>query len=236
MAMTATTPTQGVIGEAWGLYKAHWRHLLPISLVVYVAIAIVGALLAAVLTWVGALIGALISLVGLFWVQGALVTAVEDIRDGRADLSLAETFSRVRPQLGAIVVAGILAAVGIFLGLVLLIVPGLVLLTWWVLVIPVVVLERAHAGAAFSRSRELVRGYGWNVFGVIVLTILLLLAFEIVLAIVLSPVADWLQDFVSSVVSGALTAPFIALVWTLLYFRLRQAKSEPAAVPPAADA
>src|SRR3954471_16140274 len=233
MAMTATTPTQGVIGEAWGLYKAHWRHLLPISLVVYVAIAIVGALLAAVLTWVGALIGALISLVGLFWVQGALATAVEDIRDGRADLSFAETFSRVRPQLGSIVVAGILSAVGIFLGFVLLIVPGLVLMTWWILVIPVVALERTQAGAAFGRSRELVRGYGWNVFGVIVLTILLLLAFEIVLAIVLSPLADWLQSFVSNVVSGALTTPFIALMWTLLYFRLLQAKPAKATAPPA---
>ena len=85
------SPTEGVIGEAWGHYKAHWRHLLPIALVVYVAIAIIGALLTLVLGWFGALVAAIISLVGLFWVQGALVKAVEDIRDGRADLSLGET-------------------------------------------------------------------------------------------------------------------------------------------------
>ena len=122
-------------------------------------------------------------------------------------------------------VAGVLAGLGVVLGLVLLIVPGLVLMTWWVLIIPVVVLERTTAGAAFGRSRELVRGYGWNVFGVIVLTLLVLLAFEIVLAIVLSPLSDWLQSLVSNVVSGTVTAPFIALVWTLLYFRLRETKS-----------
>jgi hypothetical protein len=225
------SPTEGVIREAWELYKAHWRHLLPISFAVYVSVAIVGALLTAALGWLGALIAALISLVALFLVQGALATAVDDIRDGRADLSLGETFSRVRPQLGSIVVAGVLAGIGIFLGLLLLIVPGLVLMTWWVLIIPVIALERAAAGAAFSRSRELVRGYGWNVFGVIVLTILLLLGFEIVLAIVLAPLADWLRSSVASVVSGTLTAPFIALVWTLLYFRLRQAKSTPAPAP-----
>jgi hypothetical protein len=222
-------PTEGVIGEAWGLFKAHWRHLVPIALVVYVAIAIVGLLLTLLLGWFGALLGAVVSLVGVFWVQGALVTAVEDIRDGRADLSLGDTFRRVQPQLGAIVVAGLLAGLGIAVGLLLLIVPGLVLMTWWVLVIPVVVLERTGATAAFGRSRELVRGYGWNVFGVIVLTILLLLAFEIVLSIVLSPFDDWLRTFLSNVISGSVTSPFIALVWTLLYFRLRQAKSEPAA-------
>jgi hypothetical protein len=226
-------PTDGVIGEAWNLYKAYWRHLLPISFVVYLGIAIVSALLTVALGWFGALVAALISLIGLFWVQGALVTAAEDIRDGRADLSFEETFQRVRPQLVAIVVAGLLAGLGVFFGLLLLIVPRLILMTWWVLIIPVVVLERMPAGAAFSRSRELVRGYGWKVFGVIVLTILLLLAFEIVLAIVLFPLADWLQSFVSNVVSGALTTPFIALMWTLLYFRLLQAKPATATAPPA---
>ena len=224
------SPTEGVIGEAWGHFKEHWRHLLPIALVVYVAIAIIGALLTLVLGWFGALLATVISLVGLFWVQGALVRAVEDIRDGRADLTLGETFERVRPQLGAIIVAGLLAGLGIVIGFVLLIVPGLVLMTLWVLVIPVVVLEDSRAGAAFGRSRELVRGYGWNVFGVIVLALLLLLAFEIVLSIVLSPLDGWLQSLVSNIVSGTLTTPFIALVWTLLYFRLRAAK-EPAAEP-----
>ena len=71
-------------------------------------------------------------------------------------------------------------------------------------------------------------GTRWNVFGVIVLSILLLLGFEIVLSIVLSPLDGWLQSLVSNIVSGTLTTPFIALVLTLLYFRLRDAKSQPA--------
>jgi uncharacterized membrane protein len=141
--------------------------------------------------------------------------------DGRADLSLGETFQRVRSRIPAIAVASILAGLGIAVGLVLLIVPGLVLLTWWVLIIPVIVLEGKSAGEAFSRSRELVRGHGWSVFGVIVLTFLLLAAFSIVLSLVLTPVADWLRGFISNIVSGTLTAPFIAVVWTLLYHRLR---------------
>jgi len=90
------SPTEGVIGEAWRLYKAHWRHLLTISLVVYVAVALIGALLGAVLTWVGVILGAFVSLVALFWLQAALVKAVDDVRDGRADLSLGETFTAAR--------------------------------------------------------------------------------------------------------------------------------------------
>jgi hypothetical protein len=227
------SPTDGVIREAWELYKAHWRHLIPISFAVYLAVAVISALLVLALTWLGVLIGLVVSLIGLFWMEGALATAVDDVRDGRADLSFEQTFSRVRPQLGAITMAGVLAGLGIGIGLVLLVVPGLVLLTFWILIIPVIALERTTASAAFGRSRELVRGYGWNVFGVIVLTILLLIGFEIVLSIALTPVADWLRSFVSKVVSGTLTAPFIAAVWTLLYFRLRDAKSAAASTAPA---
>jgi hypothetical protein len=223
------SPTEGVLQEAWALYKAHWRHLLTISFVFYGGIAVVGALLVATLTWVGAILAAVISFIGVFWVTGALVQAVDDIRDGRADLSLGETFRRVQPRLVSIAVAGVLAGLGIVLGLILLIVPGLVLLTWWVLIAPVIVLENRSAGESFTRSRELVRGYGWSVFGVIVLTVLLLIAFKIVLSLVLIPLADWLEGLVQNVVSGTLVAPFMALTWTLLFFRLRQAKEAPAA-------
>jgi hypothetical protein len=225
------SPTEGVIREAWELYKTHWRHLLSISFVVYLAVALLGLVLVLLLTWFGAIIAALVSLVATFWVQGALVKAVDDVRDGRPDLSLGETFDAVRPQLPAIIVAGILAGLGIFLGLLLLIVPGLVLLTWWILIIPVIVLERVRAGESFSRSRELVRGYGWGVFGVIILTILLFIAFRIVLGLVLFPMPDWLQSFSTEIIAGTLATPFIAVAWTLLYYRLRAAK-EQAAVPP----
>lgn len=224
-------PTSGVIGEAWETFKAHWRHLVPIALVVYVAVALISLVLVLLLTWLGAILSFIISLIALFWVQGALVRAVEDIRDGRADMSLGETYERVRPQLPAIIVGGLLAGLGIAFGLVLLIVPGLILLTWWIVIIPVIVLEERSAGEAFSRSRQLVRGHAWSVFGVIVLTILLVIAFNIVLGILLLPVSDWLQSFVSNIVIGTVVTPFVVVTWTTLYYRLRAAKEPPVEAP-----
>jgi hypothetical protein len=227
------SPTAGVLGEAWGLYKAHWRHLIPIALVVFVVIALVGALLGAILAnWAAAVISAVISIVGTYWLQGTLVKAVEDVRDGRADLSLSETFRQVWPRVGAIVVAGILAGIAILIGFLLLIVPGLLLLTWWIVIIPVIVLENASAAEAFGRSRELVRGHGWNVLGVILLTILILIVASFVIGLVLLPLDDWLQSFISDIVSGTLIAPFIAVAWTLLYYRLREAKARGEAPAP----
>jgi hypothetical protein len=227
-------PTQGVIGEAWELYKRHWQHLFSIAFIVYAITSLIGLILVATLTWFGAILAAIISLIAYFWVQGALITAVDDIRDGRADLSIGETFQRVRPRLGSIIVGGILLALAISIGLVLLIVPGLLALTWWSMVIPVIVLEGRGAGDAFGRSRDLVRGYAWNVFGIIVLTFLILIAFSIVLSLVLSPVADWLETFVSNVITGTIATPFAIAAWSILYFRLRDANE--AQVAPAAEA
>ena len=227
------SPTDGVISEAWGVYKAHWQHLLTFSFLVYATVAVIGALLGAVLElWLATLIMAVVSLFAFFWLQAALVKAVDDVRDGRADFSLSETFAQAQEHLAAVVVAAILAGLAIAIGLILLIVPGLVLLTWWAVIIPAIVLENKSAGESFTRSRELVRGFGWNVFGVIVLVVLLLIGFNIVLSIVLTPLADWLQSFLSQFISGTLTAPFTATVLTLLYFRLRAAKETPAPPPP----
>ena len=58
--------------------------------------------------------------------------------------------ARLAQQLTSVAVAAILAGLGIVLGLILLIVPGLVLLTWWAVIIPVVVLENSSAGEAFT--------------------------------------------------------------------------------------
>ncbi len=222
-----------MLREAWALYKAHWQHLLPVAAVVYLVISLVTLLLATILGWLGVVAGALISLVGVFWLQGALVEAVADVRDGRADLSIGETFARVRPRILPIAGAGILAAIAIVIGLILLIVPGLVLLTWWSLIIPIIVLERAGALDAFGRSRELVSGNGWNVFGTIALTILVLIAADLVITIALVWLPDNIKDYLTDVVSNTLTAPFVALAWTLMYYRLRERRTETAAPAPA---
>jgi hypothetical protein len=228
------SPTSGVIGEAWSLYKTHWRHLLSISFVVYLAVALIGVLLVAILTWVGAILAALISLVALFWLQAALVKAVEDIRDGRADLSIGETFEAARTHLAAVLVAGLIAVIGIGLGFILLVIPGLLLFTCWAVIVPAIVIEGKSAGESFGRSFDLVRAYFWRVLGIVVLTLLIYFGFQIVLALVLSPLADWLRSFVSTIVSGTLTAPFFALVLTVLYFRL-SAAHEQVAAPEAAS-
>jgi hypothetical protein len=222
-----------IIGRAWELYKAHWRHLLPIALVVYVLVALLALLLTVLLGWVGFVAGVFVAIAGIFWIQGALVLAVDDIRDGRPDLSITETLTRVRPRLNTLTLAGLLAGFAITIGFLLLIVPGVILLTIWLLIVPAIMLEGHGVMSSFGRSRELVRGHGWSVFGVIVVTVAILIAVAIVVGIVDGLVDNDVVSVLLDIVTQTITAPFAALAWTLTYYELRAIK-EPATPPAAA--
>jgi hypothetical protein len=215
-----------VLSEAWSLYRRFlWQFFLT-ALIVFAVLDLLSALAAAAsgdgvaagLLW--GLIAAVISVVGYFWVQGALVELVQDVRDGRADRTIAETYTVVRPRLPALIVAGVLAAIGIGIGLLLLIVPGLFLLTIWSMLVPVIVLEGRSAGESFTRSREVVRGNGWNVFGLIFITFLLVLIASAVIRLVFSALPEFLDAWLGSLVAHSLTIPFVAAALTTAYFRL----------------
>jgi hypothetical protein len=209
-----------IVREAWELYKAHWRTFVPLALIVYLILGLVTLVLAWLLGWVGVLLGALVNIVGIFWLQGALVEAVRDVRDGRRDLSVGETFRRVQPRLTSIIPAGLIAGIAIAIGLILFIAPGLFLLTIWCLIVPAIVLEGKSAGESFGRSRELVRGNGWNVFGVIIITIAAIIVANILVSIALFWLPDEVQGFLQSLVSNTLVAPFMAVALTLTYYAL----------------
>ncbi len=53
-----------VIGKAWDMYEAHWRHLLPIAFVVYVLISLLILLLGS-LGWLGTVVGFFVSIAGV---------------------------------------------------------------------------------------------------------------------------------------------------------------------------
>ena len=216
------SPLSGVLTETWALYRRYAAHFLLIAFVIYLVAAVLVALLSLAGLF-GYFLGEIIELAAVFLLQAALVKAVQDVRDGRVDLSLSQTVQAAVPYLLPVAAAGILAAIGITIGLFLIIVPGLILLTFWCLIVPFIVIGESGPIDAFSKSWRTVRGYAWNVFGTLVLVFLIYLAFTIVLALILVFLPTFLRSFVSSVVVGTLVAPFLALVITLIYYRLTAA-------------
>ena len=88
------------------------------------------------------------------------------------------------------------------------------------MIVPVIVVERSGALASFGRSRNLVRGHGWHVFGTLVLVFVIMLVVDALLGIIFVALPLVWRSGLSTIISGTVVAPFLALVVTLIYYRL----------------
>jgi hypothetical protein len=156
-----------------------------------------------------------------------VVQLVRDVQDGRRDSSMGQLFESAVPVLGALILAGILAGIGITIGLVLIIIPGLILLTWWAVIVPAIVIDKTGVMGSFGRSRELVRHNGWRVFGVLLVLFLL----QLVLGGVVNALANGISDSFASyaiadLIVRVLLVPLSGIAATVMYVELRRLKGE----------
>src|SRR5580692_541400 len=203
-----------VIRRVFQIYVDQASVLMPAAAVVFVFTGILSALLVTASSAL-ALVALIISLVATTLFTGMVVELVADVQDGRRDASPGQLLRAATPVLGQLILVGIVAGIGIVIGFILIIVPGLILITIWSVAAPVVVLEQPGVLAALRRSRELVRGNGWQVFGVIVVA---------VISFIIEGIAESAGSGVGIVVRvivGVLTAPLAALAASVLYFELR---------------
>jgi hypothetical protein len=208
-----------VISRTFKIYADQASVLLPAAVVVFVAIGIISALLIVIAPVLG-ILAFVVIIVGTTLYTGMVVELVADVQDGRRDATVGQLLQAVTPVIGQLILVGILAGIGIVIGFILIIIPGLILITIWSVAAPVVVLERPGALKALGRSRELVRGNGWQVFGVIVV---LVIGVRIVAAIIeaIGNAGGAGVGIVVQVIVEILLAPLSALAASVLYFELR---------------
>ena len=208
-----------VIRRVFEIYVDQAPVLMPAAAVLFVFTGILADLLVVASPGLG-LLAVLIQLVAGTLFTGMVVQLVADVQDGRRDASPGQLLRAVTPVLGQLILVGIVAGIGIVIGFILVIIPGLYLLTVWSVAAPVVVLEHPGVFAALRRSRELVRGNGWQVFGVIAVLYILVSVFSFVIEGAADSAGAGI-GIVVRVIVGVLTAPLVALAASVMYFELR---------------
>ena len=207
-----------VISRVWAIYVDQAPVLMPAAAVVFVFTGVLSEVLIRASPGL-ALVSILITIVAATLFTGMVVELVADVQDGRRDTSVRRLLSAAAPVIWNLIVLGLIEGIGILVGLVLLVVPGLILLTIWSVAAPAVVLERARPIRALRRSRELVRGNGWPVFGVIAVFVFgVLIGASLIDS--LAAAAGTGAGIVARVVVGVLTAPLSALAAAVLYLEL----------------
>jgi hypothetical protein len=212
----------GVIRRVFILYADGAPLVLPVAAVVFLVIAIPDTLLRNAGRGY-ALLTLPVNAVGTALVTGMVVELVAHLEAGDGNAGVRSLLRSVEPVIGPLILVSFVAALGEGVGFVLLIVPGLFLLTIWSVFAPVIVLERPPGLDALGRSRDLVRGNGWRVFRVILVLVVLVDALGAGVGIV-KPSAGTVVVIVIRVVLDTLALPLAALASAVLYFELRRTR------------
>jgi hypothetical protein len=173
------------------------------------------------------LVAALIYVVLAVVLQAAILRGAITSLGGKS-ASLAECLSTGLRTFFPIVGVTILSVLGVALGFILLIVPGIMLLLRWSVAIPVRVMEGPGVLKAMGRSAELTRGHRWAILGVLVAFALISIGLSIVLGLVTAAAGMAGSAQIVVVVMTAITG-MISLVLTSaasasIYFELRSIK------------
>jgi predicted membrane protein len=230
-----------VISETFSIYGENLGALLGSAIVVFVVVGLAAGLLENTGGLVLGVLAAIVRLAGNALYTGFVVRLVEDVRDGRRDHSVGDLFSSAAPAIGPLILFGILYAIGVGIGLILLIIPGLILATFWSVGAPAIVVEDVGPLEALGRSWRLVRGQAWSVFATLLVVLIIVIAIGVVLGAIATPIGD-AATLVASIISSAITAPIFSLAVSVMFFDLGggRAAGVPATAtespPPAAPA
>ena len=225
-SMTTAPATPGridigaILTKVFDTYGKTFAVLIPAALIVYAPVAFIAALLND--SAAGGLVASLLGLVASAWYAGMVVRTVQDVQDGQVDASIGELFRSVTGVILPLILVGFVVGICVVVGLILFIVPGLIILTIWSVASPVVVVENPGVFAALGRSRELVRGNGWQVFGVIVAIFAIILVVSIVIGSIGAIGDSFVLFFLVQLLLNVALAPIYALAAAVLYFALRE--------------
>jgi hypothetical protein len=176
-------------------------------------------------------------------------------------MTFAEVWGQTRPRLGTLVGLAVVTSVLSFLGLIACLAPGIWLWGIWAVAVPACMVEGTTIRGALGRSRQLVSGTFWRVWGIralgwLVLQVVASLISLPFLALAFlagggldalvdptgTPIVFLLVVGLGSLIGATLTAPVRAGVDALLYVDLRmrkegldlvlQAHTNPVAAPP----
>jgi hypothetical protein len=233
-----------ILSTAFEVYKANAAKLITIVAIVVVPLALIGSLLANVVfaaetdevtiggetvttivgtrglfaTLAATMITAALAFVMAFVLQAAVARAAAQAVIGDpvdAEASYRYGFKR----LGSVILIALLSGVIIFVGFLLLVIPGIIFAVFLSLAIPALVVENRRGTDALGRSWNLVSGHFWHVLGTIFVAGLITGVIGSIFGAIggTNVVLSWIFTAIGQII----TTPFTALVAVVLYLDVR---------------
>jgi hypothetical protein len=214
--------------ETADLLRRNAFALVAIGAIVFVPLDLVAAVIDDTRGWGDTSPGrlaafVLVLLVGSTLAYGAAIAAIAVEPEG-ADEEARTPLAALRDAIlrwPTLLVIAIVAGVAVLIGLVLVIIPGVLLLTWWFVAFQPAMIEGRGWRSSLGRSRALVQGSFWRVLLVAVLTAAFVGAVDYVLyRVATAALGDFVAAWTAGVVGDTLVTAVSAAATTATYWQL----------------
>ena len=169
------------------------------------------------------LIGLFLSIILSTLAQAVLVYgAFQDMRGRPVNLGdcLRVGLGRFFPIIGL----AICVTIGIMVGLLLLVVPGIILAVMWFVATPACVVEQLGPMSAMGRSSELTKGHRWKIFGMLVLVVIGAGIIGVIIGALLGLTGSTILVTLGTLAWAGVWGAFYAIFGVVTYHDLRVAK------------
>lgn len=156
----------------------------------------------------------LIFIIVQIWASIALLYAIKEREE---KIGIREAFAKGWHRIISYFWISLLVGIITLVGFLLFIIPGIIFAIWFGLAAYVLVAEGLTGMKALSRSKQLVSGYWWPVFGRILVVFLIVIVLNLIISVLNMP------RIIQSVISLFL-GPFFATYYFLIYGDLKKLK------------
>jgi hypothetical protein len=227
IALVITVPTEIVIGLISraslpsGVFAHHGTLYINLAENPGGQVSVAGSLAAIVLNVLANLV-----------TVGALVECLLNSHVGR-DSSWSTSLRFALPRLGSLLWLSILTTIGLVIGFVLVVIPGIYLYVCWCIAVPVLMFEGKTGTNALGRSRQLVKGRWWATFGALLVSFVLIVIVYAVVVLLLQHLAVNSENSVNTILilrvlfdilTFVIVYPIFAAVSVMIYIDLRTRK------------
>ena len=221
-----------IVGSTFSIYFGRFLVIVPLAMIPAFASDLLSYFLLGVSnemdpSQVGSgriLLASLFSILGTSAATGFVILAAYDARLGRSG-GIGQYVGTVLRAIVPIVLCTIVVGIGVGIGAVLLLVPGLWLYGVWCVVVPAIVIERAGF-ASLGRSAE--RGYRWPCIGTLLLIMVCFLFITVVARmignVILGGAMTGFGGVIVNAIAGGLAMGLSGVSVAMIYARLREIK------------
>lgn len=215
-----TDASKFTIGEVFNRTFAVLKQNPLIFFGLTLAAVIPGILLSMLVPVVGDILTTVLSLL----VEAAIAIAVFQVLRGTKP-SFGGSLSRGLSNLVAVFVAALLTGLGIALGTLLLVIPGIILSCIWVVTIPACAVEQLGAIDSIKRSTELTKGYRMTIFLCLLIFGVGMFATSLLLVLLIGLMPTLIVVWVIvAILLSALLQAVASVMGSIIYYNLRALK------------